>query len=152
MARKGAVLAVGHVERFNPAVSAAAPYVTDPKYITATRAGAYTFRSIDVSVVLDLMIHDIDLVLELAGAPVVRLAAAGGRSAEGPIDYVNATLAFAVGESPGFGCRSPDGRARVACGAIYRYDGEGRVSAIDSHRAAEPTTSYDPENSGSKRT
>ena len=54
-------------------------------------------RANDVSVVLDLMIHDIDLVLELAGAPVIRLAAAGGRSAEGPIDYVNATLAFANG-------------------------------------------------------
>jgi predicted dehydrogenase len=54
-------------------------------------------RANDVSVVLDLMIHDIDLVLELAAAPVVRLAAAGGRSAEGPIDYVNATLAFANG-------------------------------------------------------
>jgi len=54
-------------------------------------------RANDVSVVLDLMIHDIDLVLELAGAPVVSLAAAGGRSAEGPIDYVNATLGFANG-------------------------------------------------------
>jgi predicted dehydrogenase len=48
-------------------------------------------------VVLDLMIHDIDLVLELAGAPVVGFAAAGGRSAEGPIDYVTATLNFANG-------------------------------------------------------
>ena len=54
-------------------------------------------RANDVSVVLDLMIHDIDLVLELAKAPVVRLAAAGGRSAEGPIDYVNATLGFENG-------------------------------------------------------
>ena len=62
--------------------------------LEARRHSPHADRANDVSVVLDLMIHDIDLVLELAGSPVVRLAAAGGRSSDGPIDYVNATLGF----------------------------------------------------------
>ena len=59
------VLQVGHVERFNPALIAAAPHLAEPKYIEAVRAGAFTCRSTDIGVVLDLMIHDIDVVLSL---------------------------------------------------------------------------------------
>ncbi len=95
--RQGAVLAVGHVERFNPAVAAAAPHIDDPKYITGSRAGTYTFRSTDVSVVLDLMIHDIDIVLSLVGSPVVDVQALGV-SVFGPHeDMVQARLTFANG-------------------------------------------------------
>ena len=95
----GRLLQVGHIERFNPAFRELVKVVANEQVVVleARRHSPNPDRANDVSVVLDLMIHDIDLVLELAGAPVIRLAAAGGRSAEGPIDYVNATLAFANG-------------------------------------------------------
>ena len=95
----GRLLQVGHIERFNPAFRELVKVVANEEVVVleARRHSPNPDRANDVSVVLDLMIHDIDLVLELAAAPVVRLAAAGGRSAEGPIDYVNATLGFANG-------------------------------------------------------
>ena len=64
------MLQVGHVERFNPAFHAVAPQVGNPKYIEAVRSSGFTFRSTDVGVVLDLMIHDIDLVLSMVGSPL----------------------------------------------------------------------------------
>ncbi len=70
-------LQVGHVERFNPAFTAAQPHLRQPKFIQATRRGGYTFRSTDIGVVLDLMIHDIDLVLALAPGEVTRVDAMG---------------------------------------------------------------------------
>ncbi len=95
----GRQLQVGHIERFNPAFRELLKVVANEEVVVleARRHSPHADRANDVSVVLDLMIHDIDLVLELAGAPVVRLAAAGGRSGEGPIDYVNATLGFGNG-------------------------------------------------------
>ena len=95
----GRLLQVGHIERFNPAFRELVKVVAGEEVVVLEprRHSPNPDRANDVSVVLDLMIHDIDLVLELAQAPVVRLAAAGGRSAEGPIDYVNATLGFANG-------------------------------------------------------
>jgi len=89
-------LQVGHIERFNPAFRELLKVVADEEVVVleARRHSPHADRANDVSVVLDLMIHDIDLVLELAQASVVRLAAVGGRSAEGPIDYVNASLGF----------------------------------------------------------
>jgi predicted dehydrogenase len=95
----GRLLQVGHIERFNPAFRELLKVVAGEEVVVleARRHSPNADRANDVSVVLDLMIHDIDLVLELAASPVVRLAAAGGRSAEGPIDYVNATLGFANG-------------------------------------------------------
>jgi predicted dehydrogenase len=95
----GRLLQVGHIERFNPAFRELLKVVAGEEVVVleARRHSPNADRANDVSVVLDLMIHDIDLVLELAASQVVRLAAAGGRSADGPIDYVNATLAFANG-------------------------------------------------------
>ena len=95
----GRLLQVGHIERFNPAFRELVKVVANEEVVVleARRHSPNPDRANDVSVVLDLMIHDIDLVLELAQAPVIRLAAAGGRSADGPIDYVNATLGFANG-------------------------------------------------------
>ncbi|MFM9105020.1 MAG: Gfo/Idh/MocA family oxidoreductase [Cyanobium sp.] len=95
----GRLLQVGHIERFNPAFRELLKVVAGEEVVVleARRHSPNPDRANDVSVVLDLMIHDIDLVLELAAAPVVRVAAAGGRSGDGPIDYVNATLAFANG-------------------------------------------------------
>ena len=93
------LLQVGHIERFNPAFRELIKVIANEEVVVleARRHSPHADRGNDVSVVLDLMIHDIDLVLELANAPVIRLAAVGGRSGEGPIDYVNATLGFSNG-------------------------------------------------------
>jgi predicted dehydrogenase len=91
------VLQVGHVERFNPAFHAAAPQVAYPKYIEAVRASGYTFRSTDVGVVLDLMIHDIDLVLSLVRSPLRKVDALGVSVLGGHEDAANARLEFECG-------------------------------------------------------
>jgi predicted dehydrogenase len=75
--RSGALLQVGHIERYNPAIEAVSAHGLRPKFLQAERQGLYTFRSTDVGVVLDLMIHDIDLVLSLVTAPVRRVSAVG---------------------------------------------------------------------------
>ncbi len=97
--KAGRLLQVGHIERFNPAFRELIKVVANEEVVVleARRHSPHAERANDVSVVLDLMIHDLDLVLELAQAPVVKLAAVGGRSQNGPIDYVNATLGFSNG-------------------------------------------------------
>ena len=75
--RERLVLQVGHVERFNPALAAAVPHARNPKFIEAVRASGFTFRSMDVGVVLDLMIHDIDVVLSLVRSPLRSVEALG---------------------------------------------------------------------------
>jgi predicted dehydrogenase len=91
------VLQVGHVERFNPAFSAAAAEVGSPWYIEAVRASGYTCRSVDVGVVHDLMIHDIDLVLSLVRSEVVDIAATGTAVVGPHEDIAHAHLRFANG-------------------------------------------------------
>jgi predicted dehydrogenase len=71
------LLQVGHIERFNPAWQAAQPLLRDPKYIKTERTSTYTFRSTDIGVVLDLMIHDLDLVLSVIQSPLDRVEAFG---------------------------------------------------------------------------
>ncbi len=95
--RCGVVLQVGHVERFNPAFSAAAPDVAEPRYIEALRAAPFTFRSTDVGVVLDLMIHDLDLVLALVQSPVRRVEALGAAVVTRHEDVANARIEFRNG-------------------------------------------------------
>jgi len=95
--RNGVVLQVGHVERFNPALNAAAPHVQNPKYIEAVRASGFTFRSTDVGVVLDLMVHDIDLILSLVGSPVRKVEALGLSVLGGHEDVANARIEFESG-------------------------------------------------------
>ena len=73
--RRGAVLQVGHVERFNPAVAAVKAELGRIRYIEAVRASTYSCRSTDVGVILDLMIHDLDLLLSLTGAEVSQVSA-----------------------------------------------------------------------------
>ncbi len=91
------VLQVGHVERFNPAFTAAAAQLRQPWYIEAVRASGYTCRSVDVGVVLDLMIHDIDLVLSLVGSEVVDVAAVGAAVLGPHEDMAHAHIRFANG-------------------------------------------------------
>jgi len=93
------ILQVGHIERFNPAFRELTKVVTQEEIVVleANRHSPHPDRANDVSVVLDLMIHDLDLILELANSPVIQLSAAGGSSINGPMDYVNATLGFSNG-------------------------------------------------------
>jgi len=94
------ILQVGHIERFNPAFLELQKVIQQEEILAleAHRLSPYSQRANDVSVVLDLMIHDIDLLLELMAAPVVRLTASGTHaSGSGYLDYVTATLNFANG-------------------------------------------------------
>jgi len=90
----GASVQVGHTERFNPAVVALAKYAIRPKFIEAHRISPFTFRAADVGVVLDMMIHDIDLVLMLAGGTVVQVQAVGVNVIGAHEDICNARLTF----------------------------------------------------------
>lgn len=96
-ARSGAVLQVGHIERFSPAVDELAARLTDPRRIACVRRATWSGRSADVDVVLDLMVHDIDLVLTLAAAPVVSVAASGVIGRSGRVDEAEAWFTFANG-------------------------------------------------------
>jgi predicted dehydrogenase len=97
-ARKhNAVLQVGHLERFNPAVRAAAEKLRTPRFVESHRLAPFKQRGSDVSVVLDLMIHDIDLIQELVGTPIESIDAVGAQVFSGEIDIVNARIRFAGG-------------------------------------------------------
>lgn len=93
----GCMVQIGHVERFNPAVRAAEPWLDGPLFIESHRMAPFTARSTDVAVVLDLMIHDVDLVGSLVGAPVTDIAASGAAVLTSTIDIASARLTFASG-------------------------------------------------------
>jgi predicted dehydrogenase len=93
----GAMLAVGHTERFNPAVTAARPLLADPRFIEVHRLGAFPERSLDIDVVFDVMIHDLDVVLSLVNADVESIEAVGVPVLTGRVDIANARLKFANG-------------------------------------------------------
>jgi predicted dehydrogenase len=90
-------LQIGHIERFNPALRAAAPHIRDPRFIECTRIAPYVTRGTDVPVVLDLMIHDIDIVLSFVRSPVERISAIGFNPVSDREDIANARLEFANG-------------------------------------------------------
>lgn len=94
---RGTTLQVGHIERFNPALSALEGQAIRPKYIAAERLSTYTFRSTDIGVVLDLMIHDIDLILSWNPTPVRTVAAVGVSVFGGHEDVANARIEFEDG-------------------------------------------------------
>lgn len=93
----GAVLAVGHTERFNPAVAAARPLLTDPRFIEVHRLGTFPERSLDIDVVFDLMIHDLDVVLSLVKSEVDAIEAVGVPVLTGRVDIANVRLRFKNG-------------------------------------------------------
>ncbi len=89
---------VGHIERFNPAWQAGAPFAHHPKYIRAERTSPYTFRSTDIGVIFDLMIHEIDLLLSLNAGPVRHIEAFGiGLMGGGNEDAAQARITFENG-------------------------------------------------------
>lgn len=95
--RSGRLLVVGHTERFNPAVRAVAARVRDPRFIEAHRLGAFTARGTDVDVVLDLMIHDLDIILSLVPSEVESIDAVGVNALTDKPDIANARIRFANG-------------------------------------------------------
>jgi predicted dehydrogenase len=96
-AATGATLAVGHTERFNPAVVAARPLLTDPRFVEVHRLGTFPERSLDIDVVFDLMIHDLDVVLSIVGADVESVEAVGVPVLTPRVDIANARIRFANG-------------------------------------------------------
>jgi predicted dehydrogenase len=154
--RRGVPIQVGHVERLNPAFIAARRYVTRPLYIDCDRIGHFTFRSLDIGVVLDLMIHDLDILLDLVPSPVISVEAVGIPALSRHEDFANARLVFASG------CVANLTASRVAARAVRKLRviqpdayisvdyGEKRAlvyrkrpGAIDPARI-DPTTLQDP--------
>jgi predicted dehydrogenase len=96
-AAAGVLVATGHVERFNGALRACEPYLDDPRFVESHRLAPFNPRGTDVAVVLDLMIHDIDLVLGLVGRGVEGVDAVGIPVLTGSTDIANARISFAGG-------------------------------------------------------
>jgi len=94
---KQRIAQVGHLERFNPAVRATAPLITQPMFFEVHRLSVFTPRSLDVDVVLDLMIHDIDVVLSFVKSPITDLRAVGLPVVTGKVDIANVRMEFASG-------------------------------------------------------
>ena len=94
---QGRVAQVGHLERFNPAVRATVPLITQPMFFEVHRLSVFTPRSLDVDVVLDLMIHDLDVVLAFVNSPVTEIRAVGLPILSGKVDIANVRLEFASG-------------------------------------------------------
>ena len=95
--RLGRIAQVGHLERFNPAVRATLPLITQPMFFEVHRLSVFTPRSLDVDVVLDLMIHDLDVVLAFASSPVKEIRAVGLPILSGKVDIANVRLEFESG-------------------------------------------------------
>ena len=96
-AASGAVLGVGHTERYNPAVSAVRPLLDHPRFIEVHRLGTFPDRSLDIDVVFDLMIHDLDVVLSIVPSDVVEVEAVGVAVLTPKPDIANARLKFSSG-------------------------------------------------------
>ena len=96
-ARKGLILQVGHVERFNPVLSVLEKHLTHPRFIEAHRLSPYPDRSTDIGVVLDLMIHDLEVILHFVRSPVQSIDAVGVPVLSRGEDIANARLRFGNG-------------------------------------------------------
>jgi predicted dehydrogenase len=94
---KGVMIQIGHIERFNQAVRAALPYVSKPRFIDSERLAPFSPRGSDVAVVLDLMIHDIDLLLTLVGSGAKEISAVGVPVLTPMLDIANARVTFTSG-------------------------------------------------------
>jgi predicted dehydrogenase len=95
--RSGATLAVGHSERFNPAVLAAMAHIRAPRFIEVHRLSGFPERSLDIDVVLDVMIHDLDIVLAMDGTDVASVEAVGAPVLTSKVDIANARVRFTSG-------------------------------------------------------
>ena len=127
---RGRVLQVGHLERFNPAVIALEKALTIPLFFEIHRLSVFTPRSLDVDVVLDLMIHDLDLVLSLTGAAPTEIRAAGISVLSNKVDIANVRLSFASG------CIANLTASRVSVEQVrkLRLFQPGEYISLDYHR------------------
>lgn len=94
---KKLILQIGHLERFNPALQAMAPFLTTPVFIESNRIATFKNRGVDVDVVLDLMIHDIDIILNIVKSPLKTIHTVGAPVVTGSTDIANARLIFENG-------------------------------------------------------
>jgi predicted dehydrogenase len=95
--RRHALLATGHTERFNPAVTAALPLISEPRFIEIHRLGTFPERSLDIDVIFDLMIHDLDLLLAIVKSEIASIEAVGVNVLTPKADIANARIRFASG-------------------------------------------------------
>ncbi|MCJ7680754.1 MAG: Gfo/Idh/MocA family oxidoreductase [Candidatus Aminicenantes bacterium] len=93
----GSIFQVGHLERFNPAVEALEDLISEPRFIEVQRLGSFSARSLDIDVVLDLMIHDLDIILSLIDDEVKTIRSSGIHVLSDKIDVANARLEFESG-------------------------------------------------------
>ena len=96
-AKSGAIVATGHTERFNPAVAAAIPLISSPRFVEIHRLGTFPERSLDIDVIFDVMIHDLDLLLGVLGSEVTSVEAVGVNVLTPRTDIANVRLRFASG-------------------------------------------------------
>jgi len=94
---RGVVLQAGHIERFNPALDVLRRHVMEPRFVEVHRLGSFSARSLDIDVVLDLMIHDLDIVLSLDGSEALQVDSVGVPVLTPRVDIANARLRFASG-------------------------------------------------------
>jgi predicted dehydrogenase len=127
--RQGAILQVGHLERFNPAVQALAGRVTNPLFVESHRISPFAGRGLDVDVVLDLMIHDIDILLSTIRTDIVQLDAVGVPVLTPRYDIVNARFRF------GSGCVANVTASRVSAKSMRKI----RVFQHDAYLSADCT-------------
>jgi predicted dehydrogenase len=120
--KTGAIVQIGHVERFNRAVRAALPHVAGPRFIESERLATFNLRGSDVAVVLDLMIHDIDLVLTLVGDTTDSISAVGVPVLTPMLDIANARLTFTSGAVANI-TSSRISRERVRKIRIFQHSG-----------------------------
>ena len=138
--RHGCILQPGHLERFNPAVLAMQQDLRGPMFFEAHRLSIFTPRSLDVDVVLDLMIHDLDVVLRFAASPVRELRAVGLPILSGKVDIANVRVEFDSG------CVANFTASRVSTERVrkLRYFEPGRYVSIDYARRDALVIAVDP--------
>ena len=112
---RGLTLQVGHIERFNPIITAIAPTIQRPEYIEWQRMNGFQPRGLDVSVVLDLMIHDLDLLLSFPLGPIHKVDGRGGTVFSSHLDIANAQIEFANG------CVAYFTTSRIASSRVRRF-------------------------------
>lgn len=131
-------LQVGHVERFNPAFQAALPRISKPRYIRAERYSPYAFRSTDIGVIHDVMIHDLDLILACVNSPVTRVEAFGMTILGGHEDCVQARVGFANG------CIADISANRVSPVTLRKMQIWQADGCVDLDLGAREVTTYEP--------